>query len=45
VAAYRKSKTFFSLLESWKEEELKKSLKLFSLDLAHASFSLCLLHS
>ena len=33
VAAYRKSKTFFSLLESWKEEELKKSLKLFSLGL------------
>ncbi len=33
VAAYRKSKTFFSLLEIWKEEELKKSLKLFSLGL------------
>ena len=33
VASYRKSKTFFSLLERWKEEELKKSLNLFSLGL------------
>jgi hypothetical protein len=33
VAAYRKSKLFFSLLEAWKEENLKKSLKLFSLGL------------
>ncbi len=33
VAAYRRSKRFFSLLESWKEEELKESLKLFSLGL------------
>ncbi len=33
VAAYRKSKVFFSLLEGWKEEELKKTLKLFDLGL------------
>ncbi|MCK5353421.1 hypothetical protein KAJ77_12600, partial [bacterium] len=31
VAAYRRSKRFFSLLESWKEEDLKKFLKLFDL--------------
>jgi hypothetical protein len=33
VAAYRKSKLFFSLLEGWKKEELKNTLKLFSLGL------------
>ncbi len=33
VAAYRRSKRFFSLLESWKEENLKKLIKLFSLGL------------
>ena len=33
VAAYRRAKLFFSLLEAWKEEELKKSLKLFRLGL------------
>ena len=33
VAAYRKPKTFFSLLESWREEELKESLNLFRLGL------------
>lgn len=33
VAAYRRSKRFFSLLEFWKEEELKKVLKFFSLGL------------
>jgi len=33
VAAYRRSKRFFSLLEGWKEEELKKVLKLFNLGL------------
>ena len=33
VAAYRKSKLFFSLLEVWEEEKLKKTLKLFGLGL------------
>jgi len=33
VAAYRRAKRFFSLLEIWKEENLKKLIKLFSLGL------------
>ena len=33
VAAYRRSKRFFSLLEGWKKEKLKNTLKLFSLGL------------
>ena len=33
VAAYRRSKRFFSLLKGWKEEDFKKLLKLFSLGL------------
>jgi hypothetical protein len=33
VAAYRRSKRFFSLLEGWKEENFKKLIKLFSLGL------------
>ena len=33
VAAYWRSKRFFSLLEVWKEEDLKKLIKFFSLGL------------
>ncbi|MCZ6877914.1 MAG: hypothetical protein O7G29_07215 [Acidobacteria bacterium] len=33
VAAYRRAKRFFSLLESWNDKKLKKTLKLFSLGL------------
>ena len=33
VAAYRRSKRFVSLLESWKEENFKKLIKFFSLGL------------
>jgi len=33
VAAYRSSKRFFSLLEAWKAEDLKKALKVFNLGL------------
>ena len=33
VAVYRRSKRFFSLLDGWKEENLKKLIKLFSLGL------------
>lgn len=33
VAAYRRSKRFFYMLEAWKGEDLKKLLKLFSLGL------------
>ncbi len=33
VAAYRRAKRFFSLLEGWNDKELKKTLKVFSLGL------------
>ena len=33
VAAYRRAKRFFSLLEDWNDKKLKKTLKLFSLGL------------
>jgi len=33
VSAYRRTKRFFSLLETWKEEDFKKLTKLFSLGL------------